>query len=227
MLALHAILAGLISSSTAAATISKTAASCSSSSFQTPYVYGAKITSLTATAVNNYESIPGNSVCLVTVILTHPETGDNVTTWVVLPLTNWNGIFQGVGGGGYLSGTPLYLGAISDSGYAAASTDSGHTSANASASAFTADAWALASPGNVNQYTLLNFARRSYHDMTVIGKNVTASFYGIAPRYSYWTGCSTGGRQGLVEAQFYPTDYNGILANAPAIQWNDFTPAQQ
>jgi len=170
-------------------------------------------------------SIPGNDVCLVTILLTHPGTGDNVTNWVVLPLNNWNGIFQGVGGGGYSAGFSLSLGPISASGYAAVLTDSGHTPAVTAAT--TADSWALVSPGNVNQYNLLNFARRSYHDMTVIGKNVTASFYGTAPKYSYWNGCSTGGRQGLVEAQFYPTDYDGILADAPAVQWNDFTPAQQ
>ncbi len=55
--------------------------------------------------------------------------------------------------------------------------------------------------------------------MTVTGKALTQAMYGVAPKYSYWNGCSTGGRQGLMEAQRYPQDYNGIVSGAPAINW--------
>jgi feruloyl esterase len=55
------------------------------------------------------------------------------------------------------------------------------------------------------------------HEMTVAAKGVIAGFYGNGPKYSYWNGCSTGGRQALTEAQRYPNDYDGILAGAPAI----------
>ena len=55
--------------------------------------------------------------------------------------------------------------------------------------------------------------------MTVTGKALTQELYGKAPRYSYFTGCSTGGRQGLSEAQRFPADYDGILSGAPAINW--------
>ena len=98
------------------------------------------------------------------------------------------------------------------------STDAGHTQNNSG----DASPWALVSPGNVNQYLLLDFASRSVHDMTVLGKAVTEAFYAAKPAYSYWQGCSTGGRQGLGEAQMYPDDYDGIVAAAPAVQWNDF-----
>jgi hypothetical protein len=55
--------------------------------------------------------------------------------------------------------------------------------------------------------------------MTVAAKAITREFYGRAPRYSYFNGCSTGGRQGLSEAQRFPGDYDGILSGAPAINW--------
>ena len=62
--------------------------------------------------------------------------------------------------------------------------------------------------------------------MTVTGKALTEALYGVAPRYSYFNGCSTGGRQGLMEAQRYPEDYNGIVAAAPAINWTRFLPQE-
>ena len=63
---------------------------------------------------------------------------------------------------------------------------------------------------------MTDFAYRSVHAMTVAAKAIVAAFYGKAPAVSYWNGCSTGGRQGLTEAQRYPTDYNAIIAGAPA-----------
>jgi hypothetical protein len=62
--------------------------------------------------------------------------------------------------------------------------------------------------------------------MSVIGRQLTQAFYGNAPKYSYWNGCSTGGRQGLIMAQRFPDDYNGIVAGAPAIHWDRFQAAQ-
>ncbi len=71
-----------------------------------------------------------------------------------------------------------------------------------------------------------DFAYRSLHEMTVKAKALIEVFYGRAPQYSYWNGCSTGGRQGLMEAQRFPDDYDGILAGAPAINWDRFIPAE-
>src|SRR5262245_13059157 len=126
---------------------------------------------------------------------------------VWMPATGWNGKFEGVGGGGY-AGVISYpaLAAALRAGYATASTDTGHQ-------------------GNTPEFALghpelvIDFGYRGIHEMTVKGKQITEAFYGRAPQESYFVGCSTGGRQGLSEAQRYPDDYNGIVAGAPAIDW--------
>jgi feruloyl esterase len=88
-------------------------------------------------------------------------------------------------------------------GYATASTDTGHVGNTGS--------FALGHPEK-----LIDFAYRAVHDMTVHAKAITAAFYGTGPKFSYWNGCSTGGREGLKEAQFYPNDFDGIIAGDPA-----------
>ena len=88
-------------------------------------------------------------------------------------------------------------------GYATASTDTGHAGGNAS--------FAIGHPEKV-----IDFAYRAVHEMAVKSKAIIAAFYDRAPRFSYWTGCSTGGRQALMEAQRYPEDFDGIIAGAPA-----------
>jgi len=62
--------------------------------------------------------------------------------------------------------------------------------------------------------------------MAVESKVVIDDYYGVGAHYSFWNGCSTGGRQGLSEAQRYPADFNGILAGAPALNWDQFMVAQ-
>jgi hypothetical protein len=150
---------------------------------------------------NNWlgQNITGLNFCQVNVTLTHPGTGDAVNNQVSLPLTGWNGRFLGVGGGGYAAGVWSSLGLAVQRGYAAVSTDAGYTQNNSG----DASSRALVSCGNVNQYLLLDFASRSVHDMTILGKAITEAFYATKPAYSYWQGCSTGGRQGLGNAQMY------------------------
>jgi hypothetical protein len=77
-------------------------------------------------------------------------------------------------------------------------------------------------PGEPNVELQKDFATRSLHLMAVVGKQLVKQFYGKDADYSYWNGCSTGGRQGLRMAQDNPEDYNGILAGAPAIHWDRF-----
>jgi hypothetical protein len=157
--------------------------------------------------------------CLVKVLV--PEA---INMWVGLPMDgSWNGRWQSVGGGGY-AGT---VGPPNDAlraGYAAGTTDTGHAGAGPFAAGD--GKFGMLEPGKPNTALQIDFAYRSEHLMAVIGKQLVEAFYGQAPPYSYWNGCSTGGRQGLRMAQDYPEDYDGILAGAPAIHWDRFQAGQ-
>jgi feruloyl esterase len=191
-----------------------------------PIVAGAEILSLQAAEVHNYScpAIPffnpvevnSLSFCNVSVTLTHPGASDTVFVSVWLPLSDWNGRYQATGGGGLAAGMgPLMMGTPLHSGYATSSTDGGLTLNN------TVDPqtgkWALKEDGTSNEDLQLNLAWRSIHDMVVVSKELIKQFYGVAPSYSYWHGCSQGGRQGYAAAAKYPHDFDGILAIAPAI----------
>jgi feruloyl esterase len=150
---------------------------------------------------NPYKSLP--EFCRVAATLT-PSSDSEIKVEVWLPASSWNGKFQAVGNGGW-AGVISYS-AMADairSGYASASTDTGHVGGRGT--------FALGHPEK-----LIDFAWRSEHEMTVKAKTVIQAFYGSAPKLSYWNGCSTGGRQGLKEAQKFPDDYDGIIAGAPA-----------
>ena len=134
-----------------------------------------------------------------------PSSDSSITIEVWLPSEGWNGSYQAVGNGGW-AGTVSY-GQMAEAlrrGYATSSTDTGHTSNGAS--------FALGHPER-----MIDFAYRSVHEMALKTKLIIEAFYGTAARHSYWYGCSTGGRQGLEEAQRFPGDFDGIVAVAPAI----------
>jgi hypothetical protein len=158
-----------------------------------------------------------NRMCRVDASVTHPPSGDRVKVFIGLPLTNWNGRFRGNGGGGFLGGHPAALRGPVAQGYAAGATDTGHEGGSGS--------FALDANGRLNWQSIRDNAYLGIHDMTVVGKALTKAFYGKAPRYSYFVGSSTGGRQGLMEAQRYPEDYDGIISGCPAINWHRFIPA--
>lgn len=173
----------------------------------------------TQTAGSGATAVP---YCLVKVLV--PKS---IHIWVGLPMEGkWNGRWQSLGGGGYVGFTALPTGAVLG-GYAGATTDTGHTGGRPDLPVPLLDgSFGMLSPGAPNVAAQIDFAYRSEHLMAVIGKQLVRAFYGTPPSYSYWNGCSTGGRQGLRMAQDFPGDYNGILAGAPAIHWDRFQAGQ-
>jgi feruloyl esterase len=133
-----------------------------------------------------------------------PSADSDIKIEVWMPSSGWNGKFQAVGNGGW-AGTINYrdMAAALARGYATASTDTGHSTPGG--------AFVL---GHPEKY--VDYAYRAVREMTLKAKAIIAAYYGSGPRLSYWNGCSTGGRQGLIEAQRYPDDYDGIIAGAQA-----------
>ncbi|WP_293897689.1 tannase/feruloyl esterase family alpha/beta hydrolase [Phenylobacterium sp.] len=125
-----------------------------------------------------------------------------------LPVQNWNGKYIVRGCGGFCGSVAMDLACpqhIRD-GYACLHSDMGHRSTMYDGK------WAYN-----NLQAEVDFGYRATHVSTLAGKAITAAFYGQAPRYSYFMACSTGGRQGMVEAQRFPDDFDGIVAIAPVL----------
>ena len=137
-----------------------------------------------------------------------PDSDVGVEIW--LPVEGWAGVFHGNGSGGF-GGTFVtgYSGMVDGlrRGFATATTDTG-----------TAPASPLEGEALIGQpRKWRDWGRLSAHVMTTTGKAITKAFYGRDAKRSYYTGCSTGGQQGLIESLYYPADYDGILVGAPVI----------
>jgi feruloyl esterase len=133
-----------------------------------------------------------------------PTPDSNIRIEVWLPTGQWNGKFIAVGSGGW--GGSLSYGEMADAlrrGYATSATDDGHTGPSAS--------FVVGHPEK-----LIDFAYRAGREMTVEAKTLIRAFYGRDPRYSIWSGCSGGGREGLLQASRYPDEFDGIIAGDPA-----------
>jgi hypothetical protein len=206
----------LLPTSVLSVAIDPAASKCAAGALPTPSVYGASV--LSVDAVDSILGSASIGFCNVTLTYTHPGQHDLIKVWLALP-SAWNGRFQGVGGGGWTTGFPSNMIPAISQGYAAVSTDGGHDGVAQTPQRALADSWALNSPGNVDLYALQNFASVALNDMTVLGKQLTEAYYDKPISKSYWVGCSTGGRQGLMMAQRYPDAYDGILAQAPAVNW--------
>ena len=149
---------------------------------------------------------PSRGFCRVAAVYQAPSTDSEIKFEVWMPTANWNSKFMGVGNGG-MAGSISYasMAATISRGFATSSTDTGHEGPNNDGS------YALG-----HREKVIDFGYRAVHEMTVVAKLIIAAYYGRAPAFSYWSGCSTGGRQALTEAQKFPADYNGIVAGAPA-----------
>jgi feruloyl esterase len=136
-----------------------------------------------------------------------PDSSIKIEVW--MPAAGWNGRFVGTGNGG-AAGAIFYweMAPQLARGYAVANTDTGHEGGGAD--------WTF---GVGHPEKLVDSGYRAVHEMTVAAKAIVAAHYGMAAEHSYWSGCSTGGRQGLMEALRFPDDYDGIAARAPAMSW--------
>jgi feruloyl esterase len=134
-----------------------------------------------------------------------PDSDIKIEVW--MPASGWNGKFQAVGNGAFNGAIayPAMTTALAR-GYATSSTDTGHVGGSAS--------FALGHPEK-----LIDFGWRAVHEMTAASKKIIAAYYDAGPKYSYWNGCSAGGRQAMKEAQRFPGDFDGIIAGAPGLDW--------
>lgn len=154
--------------------------------------------------------IPGHrSFCRV-VARVRSEPGSDIGVELWLPVEGWTGVFHGNGSGGFAGTFALGYSGMAEGlrrGFATATTDAG-----------TAPATPLEGDALIGQRRKWrDWGRLSTHAMTTTGKAITRAFYGEDARRSYYTGCSTGGQMGLIEALHHPADYDGILVGAPVM----------
>ncbi|AXQ28575.1 tannase/feruloyl esterase family alpha/beta hydrolase [Solimonas sp. K1W22B-7] len=135
-----------------------------------------------------------------------PTSDSDIRFELWLPAEGWNGRLFASGNGGFAGFIDtISLGLGLRAGYASLSTDTGHRSKD------TDGRWALGHPEKI-----IDYGHRGVHEAAVAAKATIKAYYGEAPKRSYFSSCSNGGRQALMEAQRYPEDYDGILAGAPA-----------
>lgn len=154
---------------------------------------------------NPYANLP--AFCRVTATI-KPSSDSDIKMEIWLPVAaSWNQKFEADGNG-------AWTGSIAEAtlaggvalGSATSMTDTGHEGGSAS--------FALNHPEKQ-----IDFGYRAVHELAVESKAIIQAFYGQAPKYSYWNGCSAGGKQGLKEAQMYPADFDGIIAGTPVNDW--------
>lgn len=134
-----------------------------------------------------------------------PTSDSDIHSEIWLPISGWNGKFMAVGSGGW-GGYFSYeeMAEALQRGYATSATDDGHSDRGS----------AKFIMGHPEKF--VDYAYRAEHETSVEAKILIKAFYGREARYSYWNGCSGGGREGLLQAYRYPDEFNGIIAGDPA-----------
>lgn len=153
--------------------------------------------------------------CRVKAVLS-PVPGSKIGVELWLP-RQWNGKLLAIGGHGYAGNfehADMAMGL--HRGYAVVNTDGGHSRTESPGASFAVG----------NDVALDDFAWRAVHKMTVAAKELVRLNYGTGARLSYFNGCSTGGRQGLREAQQFPDDYDGIISGGAPINWGGLMASQ-
>jgi hypothetical protein len=149
---------------------------------------------------------------------------------------NWNGKIEAIGNGGYSGSVPGVTSAT-NVGFVGSSTDNGHSTNWCNATdpetgqpnaqpncGFGTGGFVLDPKNNLITQQVTDFIDTSEVDQTIWALRLAEAYYGQRPKRTYWNGCSTGGRQGMQMAQFHPELFDGILAGAPAFNWNRFIP---
>lgn len=170
-----------------------------------------EIVEIHATAIPAANNVPAH--CRVTGLLS-PEIAFEVS----LP-EKWNTRFYMIGNGGHAGENLEDPGRVSQRndalrmGFAFAQTNTGHDSRKEPGGSFVMN----------NPQKAIDYAYRAVHLTTVTTKDITKDYFGKAVTKAYWNSCSNGGRQGLIEAQRYPEDFDGVVANAPWADQTGFT----
>jgi hypothetical protein len=170
-----------------------------------------EIAQIAATAMPATAAAP--AFCRVTGLL-RPEIAFEIS----LP-ARWNGRFYMIGNGGHAGEAldqPMRVSQIKAAlqvGFAVAQTNTGHDSGKEPGATFVLS----------NPQKAIDYAYRAVHLTAATAKEITKDYYGKRVSYAYWNSCSNGGRQGLMEAQRFPKDFDGIVANAPWLDQTGFT----
>src|SRR5580692_2180225 len=151
--------------------------------------------------------------CSVTGMLS-PEIAFEVS----LP-TAWNGRFYMIGNGGHAGEALDDAGRVSQRnealrlGFAFAQTNTGHDARKEPGGTFVMS----------NPQKAIDYAYRAVHLTATTARDITKDYYGKPVSHAYWNSCSNGGRQGLIEAQRFPEDFDGVIANSPWVDQTGFT----
>ncbi len=172
-----------------------------------------KAASLPHATVNDAAEVASGAATACRIRLTSRPTADSdirIEVWIPAGAA-WNGRFVQLGNGGFAGSiSSPRLAAVAARGYAVAATDDGHQTTDG-----TDGRWAVGHPEKV-----VDFGWRALKETTDTAKVLIRAYTGTGAKYAYFQGCSDGGREALMEAQRFPTDFDGIVAGAPAY---DFT----